>query len=91
MEKLSGLSSKPGKVPKNKGGYTVAGGDNYFTLAEKLYGSQRFAGLLMDANGGRALRPGMVLSVPKTDETAAEVNFSPWAWKQAQDLTASTA
>ena len=91
MEKLSGLSSKPGKVPKNKKGYTVVGGDNYFALAEKLYGSQRFAGLLMEANGGRALRPGMVLQVPKTDETAAEVNFSPWAWQQAQDLTASTA
>lgn len=89
---LSGtLSFKPGKTPKNKKGYTVVGGDNYFTLAEKLYGSQRFAGLLMEANGGRALRPGMVLSVPKTDETAAEVNFSPWAWQQAQDLTASTA
>lgn len=89
---LSGtLSFKPGKAPKNKKSYTVVGGDNYFTLAEKLYGSQRFAGLLMEANGGRALRPGMVLQVPKTDETAQTVNFSPWAWQQAQDLTASTA
>lgn len=91
-EGLSGtLSFKPGKIPKNKKGYTVVGGDNYFTLAEKLYGSQRFAGLLMEANGGRALRPGMVLQVPKTDETAQTVNFSPWAWNTAQDLTASTA
>jgi len=86
-----GSGNKPPRAKKQKGGYTVQGGDNYFTLAEQIYGSQRFAGLLIEANGGRPLRPGDIINVPQTDQTAAEVNFSPWAMEQARNLTANTA
>lgn len=86
-----GLGNKPPRAKKQKGGYTVQGGDNYFALAEQLYGSQRYAGLLMEANGGRPLRPGDIINVPKTDQSATEVNFSPRAMEQARNLTANTA
>lgn len=86
-----GLGNKPPRTKKQKGGYTVQGGDNYFTLAKQIYGSERFAGLLIEANGGRSLRPGDVINVPKTDQSATEVNFSPWAMEQARNLTANTA
>ena len=51
------------------GGFITVGGENannYFELAEQIYGDQRFAEQLAAANGGlKILRPGMKLKLPK--------------------------
>lgn len=84
------LGTKPPKNKKQKGGYTVQAGDNYFTIAEKLFGNQRYAGLLISANGGM-LRPGDVITVPDVEGGDPNVYFSPGAYRRAQELTAQTA
>lgn len=84
------LGTKPPKNKKQKGGYTVQAGDNYFTIAEKLFGNQRYAGLLISANGGM-LRPGDVIRVPDVEGGDPNVYFSPGAYRRAQELTAQTA
>jgi hypothetical protein len=47
--------------------YTVKPGDNYFALAGKNYGNQRFAEALAAANDGQRLHPGMVIDIPDFD------------------------
>ena len=45
--------------------YEVQQGDSFFKVAERLYGDQRYAGALMDANPGvNMLKPGMKLRLP---------------------------
>ena len=79
------LGTKPPKNKKQKGGYTVQAGDNYFTIAEKLYGNQRYAGLLISANGGM-LRPGDVISVPDVEGGDPNVYFSQGAFNRGLEL-----
>lgn len=83
--KITELETKPPKNKKQKGGYTVQAGDNYFTIAEKLFGNQRYAGLLISANGGM-LRPGDVISVPDVDGGDPNVYFSQGAYKRGLEL-----
>lgn len=67
--------------------YTVLPSDNFYTIAQKLYGSQRYAGLLLDANPGiSALHPGMELDVPEPPDDGQTVYFSPSAHKRSQDI-----
>ncbi len=67
--------------------YTVQPGDNFYTIAQKLYGSQRYAGLLLDANPGiYALHPGMELDVPEPPDDGQTVYFSPAGHKRSQDI-----
>ena len=67
--------------------YTVLSGDNFYTIAQKLYGSQHYAGLLLDANPGvSVLQPGMELDVPDPPDTGETVYFSPAAHKRSQDI-----
>lgn len=80
--------TKPPKTQKNKtpkGGYTVQAGDNYYTIAEKLYGNQRYAGILISANGGM-LRPGDVISVPDVEGGDPNVYFSQGAYNRGLEL-----
>ena len=64
--KLAKAEERTGRkqYPKKKT-YNVVSGDNWFSIAEEIYGDQRYAGLLMDANPGiEILQPGMVLETP---------------------------
>jgi hypothetical protein len=44
--------------------YEVRSGDNYFNIAQRLYGNQMMAGNLIAENDGRRLTPGMTLRAP---------------------------
>ena len=55
--------------PKDR--YIVQDGDNPSTISKRVYGTQKYASLLMKANGisdPRRLRAGKVLTVPKIEE-----------------------
>ena len=75
-------------MPKKR---TVKQNDNYFKLAEEIYGDQRFAGLLIDANKGRPLHAGTTLRVPDKPQgaTGQNVFFSNQAAQAAADLDAA--
>ena len=63
--------------------YKVKAGDNYFTIAEELFGDQRFAGYLIRANPGiNVLHPGIVLKVPKIDPETTEPIIGQAAWER---------
>jgi hypothetical protein len=63
-----------GKAKKNS--YTVQAGDSWYSIAGALYGDQRYAGLLMQANGGfHTLQPGETLVLPDFDIPEGELPF----------------
>lgn len=67
--------------------YIVKSGDNFYTIAQDLFGSQRFAGMLIDANPGtNALRPGMEITIPDISASGATVYFSPQAQKRSEAI-----
>ena len=50
---------------RKQNSYQVKRGDNWFTIADQIYGDQRMVGLLMEANVGIALlSQGQVLHLP---------------------------
>jgi len=66
--------------------YKVKAGDNYFTIAEELFGDQRFAGYLIRANPGiNVLHPGIVLKVPKIDPETTELIIGQAAWERVME------
>ncbi|MCW5873354.1 MAG: LysM peptidoglycan-binding domain-containing protein [Anaerolineales bacterium] len=75
------------------GGYTVQAGDNWFSIAEKIYGNQRMAGQLIDANVPKGsdnlmLQPGQVIALPTVTGTeATHPNFDPDIWDKVVKFT----
>ena len=66
--------------------YKVKAGDNYFTIAEELFGDQCFAGYLIRANPGiNVLHPGIVLKVPKIDPETTEPIIGKAAWERVRE------
>lgn len=53
-----------GKKPKRNKGYTVQSGDSFASIAQKLYGDQRYFNVIADLIGGGTLQAGMVLKAP---------------------------
>lgn len=54
-------------MPQQGNQYVVEGGDNLFSIAEKMYGDQRMFAEIMRLNrlGSGVIRPGMVLNLPR--------------------------
>ena len=54
-------------MPVQGNQYVVEGGDNLFSIAEKMYGDQRMFAEIMRLNrlGSGVIRPGMVLNLPR--------------------------
>ncbi|HRN50548.1 MAG TPA: Ig-like domain-containing protein [Anaerolineales bacterium] len=71
------------------GAYSVQAGDNWFSIAEKIYGNQRMAGQLIDANGGVSmLQPGQTIALPQVSGSeAASPNFNPKTWDEVAKFT----
>ena len=60
------------KVTRKMKGYQVKAGDNWFSIAEKIYGDQRMAGMLMEANSDiSVLQQGQTLHLPAMPDLAA--------------------
>ena len=56
--------------------YQVLSGDNWFSIAQKLYGDQRMVGDLIDSNPGiRALMQGQVLRLPSVQTGREEIGL----------------
>lgn len=58
------VSGGGGKKPKRNKGYTVQSGDSFASIAQKLYGDQRYFNVIADLIGGGTLQAGMVLKAP---------------------------
>ena len=54
--------------------YRVKKGDNFFSIAKKLYGNAGYAATLIHMNPGiYVLHPGMILKTPKIDTSTGEL------------------
>lgn len=74
---------------RKKNAYQVKSGDNWFSIAEQIYGDQRMAGLLMEANAGiSVLHQGQVVYLPPMPvvEPGERVFFSQNTFDDALDI-----
>ncbi|MCW5875921.1 MAG: LysM peptidoglycan-binding domain-containing protein [Anaerolineales bacterium] len=73
-----------GQTQVGGGSYTVQKGDSWYSIAGEVYGNQRMAGQLAEANGGASLlHPGQVIKLPVVSSTqAANPFFSEQTWAQ---------
>lgn len=59
-----GFGNSGAKKPKRNKGYTVQTGDSFASIAQKLYGDQRYFNVIADLLGGGTLQAGMVIKPP---------------------------
>lgn len=70
------------EVPMNNGDYITVQGDMWDGISHKLYGSCRFANILIESNPEyrdiQFFEAGIHISVPMADETTRISTLPPW-------------